>query len=396
MEREAARTAPPPGFPALPKIPTVRYTDPDFLALERAHLWKRSWLLAAHKDEFPGPGSFRLWDKSGEPIVIVRGRDDVFRAFYNACQHRGAPLVRESSGHVQRFVCKYHAWTYELDGRLVGVPDEIDFVDLDKSCLGLTGLRCETFGGWIFVCESPDAPPLLAHLGQIPAGMQQFGPDALRFIDRHSVTLACNWKSAVEAFLEVYHLKFIHPTTVSALLDHRRTTISLWPDGHSRMVSAKRPESVDSGFGVGVVPSIPTVSDLPRTANLSFFFFPNVVTPTDTTGFPMLQFWPRNVRTTELEVSWYVGDWGEGELPEFWKAFLGIFDLVLDEDTQNLSWIQRSMESPGFDGPRLSYQERRLYHLNEQIDRMIGPDRIPPAWRVEPVLGPFVETPSDD
>jgi hypothetical protein len=86
-----------------------------------------------------------------------------------------------------------------------------------------------------------------------------------------------------------------------------------------------------------------------------------------------------------------VADWGEGELPEFWKAFLGVFDLVLDEDTQNLSWIQRSMESPGFQGSRLSYQERRLYHLNEEIDRLIGPENIPPEWRVEPVLGDWVE-----
>jgi phenylpropionate dioxygenase-like ring-hydroxylating dioxygenase large terminal subunit len=393
MEREARREAPPEDFPALPPIPTARYTDPAFLELEREHLWGRCWLLAAHKDEFQRPGCFRLWDRSDEPIVIVRGRDDVYRAFYNACQHRGAPLVREPAGRTRRFVCKYHAWTYELDGELVGVPDEEDFVGLDKSCLGLQTLRCETWGGWIFVNRDPEAVPLMEYLGPIPEGMAQYGPDTLRFIDRHSVTLECNWKAAVEAFLEVYHLKFIHPTTVSSLLDHRRTTISLFADGHSRMVSAKRPESVDSGFGVGVVPMIPTVSELPKRSSLSFFMFPNLVTPTDTTGFPFLQFWPKGTGVTEMEISWYVADWGEGALPEFWKAFMGVFDLVLDEDTQNLAWIQRSMESPGFHGSRLNYQERRLYYLNEEIDRVIGVDHIPPEWRVKRVLDGWVEEP---
>lgn len=393
MDWEASRRSPPEGFPALPPVATGRYTDADFLALERAHLFARQWLLAAHADELAKPGAYRLWDRAGEPILIVRGRDDRIRAFYNACQHRGAPVVRESSGRSPKLVCKYHAWTYDLDGHLLAVPDEEDFTDLDKACLGLKPVRCETWGGFVFVNLDGGAPPLLETLAPVRPGMAQFGPDTLRFIDRHTIRLECNWKAAMDAFLEVYHLKFIHPNTVNQLLDHRRTTISLLPGGHSQMVSAKREDGAVSGFGVGVVPDIPTISDLPREANLSYMIFPNVITPTDTTGFPFLQFWPVDERTTEMEISWYVADWGEGEMPDFWKSFVGIFDLVLDEDTQNLSWIQRSMESPGFEGMRFNYQERRLYYFHECIDEAIGAERVPARCRVEPRLSRYVERP---
>jgi phenylpropionate dioxygenase-like ring-hydroxylating dioxygenase large terminal subunit len=391
MEQEAARSAPPQGFPRMPLIPSGRYTDPDFFEQERAALFSRSWLLAAHRDELPERGSFRLWRRSGSPILIVRGHDDEIRAFYNACQHRGAPLVREETGRAQRLVCKYHAWTYELDGRLARVPDEEDFVDLDKSCHGLRPVRCETWGGWIFVCEDTGAPPLLDSLGQVASDMAQYGPESLRMIDRHSVRLSCNWKAAIDAFLEVYHLKFIHPTSVNSFLDHRRTAISLFPGGHSRMISGKRPESLDGGFGAGAVAEIPTASEIPRIANLSFHVFPNLITPTDLTGFPFLQFWPIDVRTTELEISWYVADWGEGEMPAFWKTFVDVFDVVLGEDTENLAWVQESMESPGFSGPRLNYQERRIYYFHEQVDQLLGAQNVPEALRIEPLLGPYVE-----
>ncbi len=391
MQVEGGRGRAPDGFPHLPRIPAARYVDAAFHALERETLWRRSWLLAAHTDEFPAAGHYRLWDKVGSPIVLVRGRDDTYRAFYNACQHRGAPLVRDQSGRVGRFVCRYHAWTYELDGRLVGVPDEADFVGLDRACHGLVPLRCERFGGWIFVNEDMEAPPLLESLGPVAREMAQFGPDSLRCIDRHSVELACNWKAAQDAFLEVYHLQFIHKQSVNSLLDHRRTTLGLFANGHSRMVTAKRPESIDQGFGGPGVVEIPGVSEIPRIANLSYHAFPNLVTPTDTTGFPILQFWPKDVGTTELEISWYVGDWGEGPVPDFWKAFVGVFDAVLGEDTENLAWIQRSMASPGFAGVELNYQERRIYHFHEQIDRVIGSERIAPALRVEPRLEGFVE-----
>ena len=91
---ERGRTAPPEGFPKLPDIPAGRYVDPDFFALEQERIWPRSWLMAGHRDELPGPGSYFRWDAAGVPLFLVRGRDEVIRAYYNTCSHRGGPVVR--------------------------------------------------------------------------------------------------------------------------------------------------------------------------------------------------------------------------------------------------------------------------------------------------------------
>ena len=84
----------------MPPIPGGRYTDPDFLALERRYLWQRSWLYACHTDELPEPGCFLLWKRTGSPILIVRGKDEVIRAFYNTCRHRGSTLCDEPEGRL--------------------------------------------------------------------------------------------------------------------------------------------------------------------------------------------------------------------------------------------------------------------------------------------------------
>ena len=119
-------------------------------------------LPGGRADDMPRPGDYLTFDRLGDPIVIVRGRDSTLRAFANTCQHRGAPVVRDVKGHARTLRCQYHSWSYDIDdGRLVHVPDERDFVDLDKSIRCLPTLRCEVWDGWVFVNHDPQAPPLL-------------------------------------------------------------------------------------------------------------------------------------------------------------------------------------------------------------------------------------------
>ncbi len=383
---EHARSAPPDGFPAFPDVPAGRYTDPGFFALEARKLWSGAWLFAAHADELPEVGSFRLWEDAGKPILLVRGHDRVVRAFYNTCRHRGGPVVREPAGRSPVLRCSYHSWTYDLAGALVAVPDERDFVGLDRACRGLLELRCESFGRFLFVNEDATAPPLIDWLGPVARELAEFQPDRLRLVERHGFDLACNWKVAIDAFLEVYHLKHIHPHTVDALLDHRGAVMGLFANGHSRMVTPNRSGAQEThGF-----PEIETVGEIARITNLAYNVFPNLVTPTDATGFPFLLFWPRGIRHTRLDVWWFAPGEATPELEARWKQRLQIFDLVLREDTFNLEWIQKSVESPAFRGVPLSYQERRIYWLHEQLDRVLG-DEVPTQLRVAKRLEPYVE-----
>src|SRR6478752_1136142 len=165
---EAERDAYPVGFPVLPPVPAGRYADPAFAALEDEAVFGRSWLMVAHTDELPEPGSYRQVEQLAKPIVLVRGQDGEVRAFYNTCKHRGAALVAEAAGNVgRRLTCPYHNWVYSLEGELVGYPNANDFADLDRECLALTAIRCETWGPFIFINLEPDAVGLMEFLGAV-------------------------------------------------------------------------------------------------------------------------------------------------------------------------------------------------------------------------------------
>jgi phenylpropionate dioxygenase-like ring-hydroxylating dioxygenase large terminal subunit len=390
MKYEAERTAPPADFPQLPDIPSGRYTDPAFLALERAQLWKRSWLYACHLDELPQVGSFLLIRKTGAPIVIVRDEGDTVRAFYNTCRHRGGPLVRQACGHLAGFICSYHGWTYALDGRLKNLRDKRDFVGLNTAERSLVSVRCERFYNWIFINEDPEAEPLVRHFAPFTEYFEQFQPATWRFVMQEGFDVNCNVKVLMDAFLEVYHLKSIHANTVDRFLDHRGTTIALYRNGHSLMVTPnRRPDWVDPG--TRGMPRVETATIISAKNNPSFNFFPNLVTPVDPTGAPFLLFWPTSDTSMRIECHWFAPDWGDGPRSELWQVRIGNFDRILAEDLQFAEAIQQSLQSPGFKGIPLNYQERRIYHWHEELDRRIGVERIPPALRVQPRLERFWE-----
>jgi phenylpropionate dioxygenase-like ring-hydroxylating dioxygenase large terminal subunit len=388
---EAGRDGPPDGFPKLPDLPLGRYTDPQFQALEDELLFGRVWLYAAHDSQLPTPGSYRLCHVGGAPILLVRGEDGTVRAFRNACRHRGAPVVRGECGTARLLVCQFHSWSYDLAGRLVRVPDERDFVGLQTE---ERGLPPERWGGWHFVNFDDDATSLTEWLDPIPRLLPEVAAAPLRVIDEKSVTLRCNWKILAEAFLEVYHARTIHPKTVGPSLDTRGTVISLFDHGHQNMLSpvnrgtrGDRRELLPTWDGVTEI----FTSDVQP----AYGIFPNLITPLDARGFPFLGFWPLAIDQTRLDITWFATDWGEGEMPdeqrEIWDARLTRFDTVMDEDYANLEPIQRSMETAAHGGQVINYQERRIWHVQAWIDKVIGPERIPEHLRVPDLLADWVE-----
>ena len=389
IENESTRKGPPDGFPQLPDIPGGRYSDPEFQRLEREYLWKKSWLYAAHMDELPEAGSYKLWRRNGSPILLLRDQDDQVRAFYNVCRHRGGPLVTDAEGTVPGgLVCGFHGWTYDLSGQLINLRDKRDFVGLDMSCRNLVPVRCERLGNWIFVNEDPDAVPLAEYLGPVGEYFQGLPLASLRLVDQRTYTVHCNLKVLLDAFLEVYHLKSAHAGTVDRFLDYRGSNMILWPRGHSFMLTPNRRDWVDPG--VRGMPEMDGATDIERYNNPSFNIYPNLVTPVAPSGLPFLLLWPETDGSMQLESIWFAPDWGDGPRDELWEERLSNFDRILNEDLQLAERIQESVTSPGFRGMPLNYQERRIYHWHAELDRRIGAEQIPENLRVEPVLDAWV------
>ena len=404
---EKAREGYPEGFPAIPDLPAQRYVSQEFYKLELEHLWPKTWLYAAHKDQFPQVGSYVGFEGvPGMPIIVVR-TDDGFAAFYNTCKHRGGCLVTEKQGTCagKRLVCGYHAWTYDFEGALIGVPDARDFAGLDKSTRGLTRVRCETWGAWIFINSDPDAQPLKDYVRRLEPQFAQFDLDNLALIDRYSYDCACNWKILMDAFAENYHFVSVHRGTVGlpgpkCAVEHRGTVMALYENGHSRNIlpwndgfEPRDSASEETGFsmGMGGIADIESVGPIPRTFVTAFTCFPNLTTPVYANGFPLLLFWPTGINTSRMDVVWMGLPHGEAELPDAWKEKIAQFNIILDEDLNYLPSVQTSAESPAFRAIVVNYQERRIYHAHEYIDRVIGPDRIPENLRVTPVLGEMIE-----
>jgi choline monooxygenase len=391
VERERARTGRPTGFPDLPDISPGRYLDDEFFNLERAAMWHRMWLYAAHMDQLPKPGSFLVWPHGSAPILVIRGDDGEVRAFYNTCRHRGAPVVRATAGHASKtLVCGYHGWSYDRQGALRGVTEQRDWGVVDPACRGLVPVRCERFANWVFLCEDAEVEPLSEYLEPLARYLRHLPLHSLRLVNRREFEVRCHVKILMENFLEAYHFKLLHPGTTDRIFDNQGTSVHLWPNGHSMMLSPNRRDDwVDPGT-IGM-PEMENTTAIERHFNPSYSLFPNLILPIAPTGIPCVALWPKTIRTSTMEVLWFAPDWGGGQRDPLWDIRIANFDRIVDEDIQLAEPMQETIESKGFRGVPLSYQERRIYHWHEELDRRIGVDHVPVELRVPLVLADYVE-----
>lgn len=213
-------------------LPWSWYADPDVLRLERERIFRRFWQYAARADQVAEPGQFTTTRAADVPVVVVRGRDEVLRAFLNVCRHRGS-LVCEGEGRRETLQCPYHAWTYDLDGSLRTAPRTEQEPGFDPDGLGLVPVAVETWGPFVFVNPDADAPPLAETLGELPELLAGAGVDvdALAFHHRSGGEYDANWKVCSENYLECYHCQVAHPgfsKVVNVAPDAYRLEASRW------------------------------------------------------------------------------------------------------------------------------------------------------------------------
>ena len=317
IDAEKARTAPPAEAIPVPLIPTERYTDPAFHELERERVFARTWLFVGHESEWPEPGAYRLMTRSGAPIVVVRGDDGVLRAFYNACRHRGAPVTRDECGTARRLTCQYHSWSYGTDGTLKAVPDARSFVGARHRGPGARSGALRDLGRAGCSSTRTSRPsPLIEFLGPMADQMAEIDGPAMRAVGTQVHHLDCNWKLMVDAFLEVYHVRTVHPDNAALLYDDQSVTVTMLPNGHSRLTVEKHEDVPRPPHGLARSTTTPRCPLLWRQTSTSFGIFPNLVVPMDTGAFTFLCMWPTSVTTTELELRWYAPAWAGDDVPQ--------------------------------------------------------------------------------
>ncbi|MGD9713896.1 MAG: aromatic ring-hydroxylating dioxygenase subunit alpha [Thermomicrobiales bacterium] len=192
-------------------LPARVYHDQDVFDYERDVWFAGGWVAAGREEDALRPGQYFLAPVAGENIIIVRSNDGEIRGFYNVCRHRGSTLVEEECGTLVRFQCPYHAWVYDLEGRLKQPRHTELLVDFDPAEWGLVPVDIATWQGIVYVDLSGSAPPLTEFLGDIATVFARFDLGALRRARRIDYDVKANWKALVENYQECYHCPGVHP-----------------------------------------------------------------------------------------------------------------------------------------------------------------------------------------
>ena len=201
---------------ATDRIPARRYYDPDFYRLETEKLWPHVWQMACRLEEVPQPGDYivyRILDKS---VIVVRVDADTIRAYHNHCRHRGVELV-QAQGHTSGgFICPFHGWRWDTSGEntFVFEPETFSKENMCEADLNLVPVRLETWGGCVFINFDNDAPPLRTSIEPFATEMEAHKVEELKVEWWLSARIPCNWKLAMEAFMEGYHVATTHPQLV--------------------------------------------------------------------------------------------------------------------------------------------------------------------------------------
>jgi len=235
-------------------LPGRAYHDASIFEWEREHIFRRDWVCIGRTSEVADPGSYRLAEIEGEDIIVVRGSDEVIRAFYNVCRHRGTAVCEAPEGTVVRFQCPYHAWIYDLDGQLVRAKHTEDLDDFSHEAYSLRPLRLETWQGFLFLSFDPTAPPLHGWLDDAVDHFARYDLTALVPARRIVYDVAANWKFIAENYSECYHCPGLHPQL------NRLTPYDLggdfdtrgpWQGGWMELVGGAETMAVDGGHRAG-------------------------------------------------------------------------------------------------------------------------------------------------
>ena len=257
--------APSPGNSLVPTLPGSYYTDQAIFGQEQDEIFGTHWLCAARSDDVPEPGQFLVVQAARESVLVVRQQDGGLRAFLNVCRHRGARLCLEESGRVTRYLrCGYHAWSYELGGRLAAAPNLARMPDIDREGYGLVPVALREWLGYAWVCLAPEPPSfertvieaVTARLGSGHA-IEAYGLGDLAVGWRTSYDVAANWKLLVENFMECYHCAPIHPELTSVLPEFAGGYAAQYYVGHGAAFAERAAGfTVDGSPGFARLPGI--------------------------------------------------------------------------------------------------------------------------------------------
>lgn len=355
-------------------LPGYMYWHPEVFRLEKERLFMRDWLMVAREEEVDNPGDYLTIRLLDEPIIISRDQQGIVHAFYNRCAHRGVAVARES-GNAREFMCPYHGWLYDLEGKLIGAPHMRNATNFDPKSCRLRPLNLARWGGWIFLSFNERPEPFDQFIRNVEHDFGFLRQERCRLAEKLDITLECNWKFVKENLMDAYHSPVLHKDTIGRNLSANRYTGERSGAGAFTAYYTGKPMTWDNKSRFGIMPWIeergedfacsghisPNVQMLARSDNVHpFVIWP--ITPTKTRVF-CYQLFP--------------AQWFDAEnFAEKVKDYTSYTTRVLEEDSTMMDTLQDASFSPRFTPGYMSEKELGVYNLlNYNLDRTFGEDR---------------------
>ena len=339
------------------------YFDPTRFEEEKARVFSATWQVVGHIHQVASPGDYFTFELIGEPLVIVRGEDNVVRCFHNVCRHRaGNPA--SGCGNRKLFRCGYHGWTYRLDGALLVTPEFDGVEDFDPADFGLVPVRVEEWFNLIFVNLDPAARALQESLGELPAQAEKFEFRSMKFFERRTYEMNCNWKTYIDNYLEGYHVPSIHPG-LNREIDYSAYTV----EPHQQYVRQWTP--IRGGpSGNAATPRRYEEECVGLTADY-FWVFPNWMLNCYPDNVSLNIILPLGPERTLAIFEWYLPEEKLGS--EAARKALEFSDEIQIEDGAICEIVQKNLHSRSYHSGRYSVKQEKGLHAFHQIYRELMP-----------------------
>ncbi len=350
------------------------YTSEALLDHEQEQIFDHEWACVGRADELPNRGDYMTTMVGRTPVIVNRRKDGSLGAMANICAHRLA-AVAEGRGNMPRFVCPYHAWTYEEDGRLLGAPHMPK--DFDKKACGLDPLALEIWNGYIYINPDPDAAPLADRLEPLTALFRNYRLGDMRIMHKATEVWEGNWKVATENFIESYHLTVVHAQSIGHLAPMQAISMAEEGPGYAFHRVQAPPEFIQSMPGSLQKPN-PDISDEERMTIYAGCVFPNHLFTVQHDQVTWMRTQP--ISTDKTLIEWGIagaydwpGDEPDPEHPEFY--YMREMPHVNAEDRAVVASVQIGAKSGRKLPGRLHPVEHGILTFARYLDtRLRGPE----------------------
>ena len=353
-------------------LPAWLYHDPDYFTVEMARVMRPSWQVVCHVNDIAAPGDWRTLAFLGESILVIRGTDGAVRAFANVCRHRGSRLVDGDAGCAKKLVCPYHAWSYDLDGRLTGVPNRRDYPALDMATSGLAPVELEIWHGFVFVRLEGGGPSVAAMMAPYQAMVAPYRFEDLQALGR--VTLrprSVNWKNVADNYSDGLHIPVAHPGLTRLFgrgygVEAAEHVDRMWGELVERP-SANASERAYQRF----LPDVPHLPESQQRLWLYFKLWPNVAFDIYPDQIDFMQFLPVSATETIIrEISYVLPD-DRREMRAARYLNWRINRQVNAEDTALIARVQAGMTSTSFTVGPIGESEVCLRNFARKVRELI-------------------------